>query len=680
VTANNFSSPVTYTVEAEDGSTQDYVVTVEHAVLMGGSVQGIELNLAASVSTLKTCATLSDLYDIASDGTSLYVADYGNHTIRRVDIATGGVTTLAGSAGQPGTADGVGSNARFTYPSYLTTDGTNVYVCDNNKAIRKIVIATGEVTTFAGKADEAAYVDGTGTDARFYGPHGITNDGTYLYLLDYTAVRKISIATSEVTTFAGSTDGYLGHDDGTGLDARFFNPRGITITGGALYIADTLNHIIRKLVISTTEVTTIAGSPTNPGTDDGIGSSARFDDPWGIATDGTNLYVADRNNETIRKIVISTAEVSTLAGEAGTSGYTDLPGTGARFESPHGICCQDSILYVADRYNYCIRRIRTSDADVRTLAGSSVPSGVTDGWGYPGFGGFATDGDYLYCTAGNCTIQRFDLSTEEMTAIAGRAHVYGSDDGTGTDASFYVPSGITTDGIDLFLCDNWNHNVRKIDGATGEVTTLAGLAGYAGSDDGIGSAARFFFPSDITWDGTHLYVVENVNHTIRKIDPSTKQVTTLAGSAGSFGSSDGIGSAARFNYPSGITTDGTYLYVTDGGNHTIRKIVIATAEVSTLAGSAGNAGSMDGTGSAARFNSPNSICTDGIHLYISDGNHTIRKCTIATAVVTTLAGAVDISDFIDGTGSSARFLGPGGVTTNGFDLYVADGGAIRKIE
>jgi sugar lactone lactonase YvrE len=679
VTVNDFSASVTYTVEAEDGTTQDYVVSVELAVLRGGSVQGMELNLTADVSTLKTCATFSDLYDIASDGTSLYVADYSNHTIRRVDIATGGVTTLAGLAGNPGTADGIGSNARFTGPYYLTTDGTNVFVCDNNYAIRKIVIATGEVTTFAGKADESSHADGTGTAARFEAPHAITNDGTYLYLLDYNTIRRISIASAAVTTLAGSTE-HQGWNDGTGSDAWFDNPRGITITGGNLYVADTLNYTIRKVVISTGQVTTIAGSPYNEGSADGTGSDARFHDPWGIATDGTNLYVADRDNETIRKIVISTAEVSTFAGQVGISGYMDGTGTSSKFDSPHGICCSDSILYLADRFNYRIRRIGTSDADVRTFGGSSLPSYVADGLGYPGVGAVATDGAYLYFASANCTIQQFDLSTGDVTAIAGRAHVYGSADGTGTDATFYYPSGITTDGTDLYVVDSWNCIIRKIDGASGDVTTVAGQAMFTGSDDGNGSAARFSFPSDITTDGTYLYVVDRSNHTIRKINPSTQDVSTLAGSAGSFGSTDGTGNAARFNWPHGITTDGTNLYVTDGSNHTIRKIVISTALVSTLAGLAESAGSMDGAGSSARFKSPNRICTDGIHLYITDGNHTIRKLTIATAVVTTPAGAVDIPDFIDGIGSSARFTGPGGITTDGFDLYVADGGAIRIVE
>jgi hypothetical protein len=117
------------------------------------------------------------------------------------------------------------------------------------------------------------------------------------------------------------------------------------------------------------------------------------------------------------------------------------------------------------------------------------------------------------------------------------------------------------------------------------------------------------------------------NNTIRKIVISTGAVTTLAGgSASTPGSADGTGRAARFYSPWGITTDGTNLFVTDDRNYTIRKIVIATGAVTTLVGSAGTPGSADGTGSAARFNFPTGITTDGINLFVADnGNNTIRE-------------------------------------------------------
>ena len=175
-------------------------------------------------------------------------------------------------------------------------------------------------------------------------------------------------------------------------------------------------------------------------------------------------------------------------------------------------------------------------------------------------------------------------------------------------------------------------------------------------------------------DGQKYAVAEYENHTIRKIEISSGIVTTLAGSAGITGSFDGTGISARFNTPLGITTDGSSnLYVAEYGNHTVRKIVISSGVVTTLAGSAGSTGSSDGTGISARFNTPMGITTDGTNLYVVDSkNHTIRKVVISSGVVTTLAGSAGNSGTTDAMGTSARFYGPTGLTTEGANIYIAD--------
>jgi len=165
-----------------------------------------------------------------------------------------------------------------------------------------------------------------------------------------------------------------------------------------------------------------------------------------------------------------------------------------------------------------------------------------------------------------------------------------------------------------------NHRIRKIVISTGVVTTLAGSS--QGSTDATGTSASFYFPMGITTDGTNLYVADLINNRIRKIVITTGVVTTLAGS--SQGSTDATGTSARLYYPRAITTDGTNLYVADTNNHNIRKIVISTGVVTTLAGS--TAGSTDATGTSAKFSNPREITTDGTNLYVTDTlNHRIRK-------------------------------------------------------
>jgi hypothetical protein len=181
--------------------------------------------------------------------------------------------------------------------------------------------------------------------------------------------------------------------------------------------------------------------------------------------------------------------------------------------------------------------------------------------------------------------------------------------------TLFACGGDSTSGGSTVAYNNQNNNV----------TTIAGSAGASGSADGTGTAARFYHPFGITTDGTNLYVTDHSNSTIRKIVISTGVVTTIAGSAGAIGSADGTGTAATFNYPIGITTDGTTLYVTDSGNNRIRKIGISTGAVTTLAGGIAN-GSADGTGAAAIFNYPTGITRDGTNLYVTDtDNNTIRK-------------------------------------------------------
>ena len=276
--------------------------------------------------------------------------------------------------------------------------------------------------------------------------------------------------------------------------------------------------------------------------------------------------------------------------------------------------------------------------------------------------------------------------TGTTSTLAGTAGTTGSTDATGAAAKFNVPYDITTDGKNLYVSDSLNNTIRKVVIATAAVTTLAGTPSLTGgSSDGTGAAASFLGPLDLTTDGANLYVSDTGNSTIRKIVIATGAVTTLAGTAGKIGSTDATGPAASFFFPYGITTDEINLYVCDTSNNTIRKIVIATGAVTTLAGTASlTGGSIDAIGPAASFNFPNDITTDGTNLYVADtGNGTIRQVVIATAAVTTLAGTAGKTGSTDATGAAAQFNRPYGITTDGKKLYLMDAevnNTIRSIQ
>ena len=311
-----------------------------------------------------------------------------------------------------------------------------------------------------------------------------------------------------VSTLAGDKASSGGWADDVGLLAKFNGPYDVTLVGTDLYVADRGNFVVRKVGINTGVTTTIAGIPSNGGHTDGAFGVNLLASPGGITTDGTNLYVSDDANNDIRQIVISSGVMSTVA---------------SGFSNPYGLATDGTYLYVADSGNNEIRRVKISDGSTTTLAGS-----VTSG----------------------------------------------SANGTGTAAQFSAPSGMATDGTNLYVADYNNNQIRQIVVSTGLVTTLAGST-TSGSIDGIGTAARFNHPWGVALGGTSLYVSDDGNHSIRKIDLSTKAVTTVAGSGS--GSTDGpayyFGSAfATFATPMGLATDGTHLFVADMNNNTIREI------------------------------------------------------------------------------------------------------------
>jgi hypothetical protein len=270
-----------------------------------------------------------------------------------------------------------------------------------------------------------------------------------------------------------------------------------------------------------------------------------------------------------------------------------------------------------------------------------------------------------------------------VSTLAGLKAFVGSADGTGSAARFNYPAGVAVDGAGtVYVADSSNHTVRKVTPG-GVVTTLAGLAGFPGSANGTGSAARFFFPNGVAVDGAGtVYVADSGNDTIRKVT-AAGVVTTLAGLAGFPGSANGTGSAARFDRPSGVAVDGVgTVYVADQGNHTIRKVT-AVGVVTTLAGLAGVPGSANGTGSAARFTNPAGVAVDGVGtVYVADtNNHTIRRVTAAGAV-TTVAGSPGTPGSADGIWGGGQFYHPHGVAVAGLGIvYVADATnrTIRKV-
>jgi sugar lactone lactonase YvrE len=292
---------------------------------------------------------------LAVDGAgNVYVADTSNGAIRKV-TPSGVVTTLAGTLGVVGDADGIGAGAQFKYPAGIAVGGDgNVYVADTENSEIRAITPGGVVTTLAGSPGVGGSANGTGGAARFDAPFGIAVDGAgnlYVADTDNDVIRKISPG-AVVTTLAGTAGTAFPPSaaDGTGGAARFDGPRGVAVdSGGNVYVADTGNDLIRKITPDGV-VTTLAGAAGNAGSADGTGTAARFDTPTGVAVDALgNVYVADSGNLRIRMITPGGA-VTTLAGFSGSfPAHTDGTGPAARFKNPVGVAAgPGGLVYVAD--------------------------------------------------------------------------------------------------------------------------------------------------------------------------------------------------------------------------------------------------------------------------------------------------------------------------------------------
>lgn len=337
----------------------------------------------------------------------------------------------------------------------------------------------------------------------------------------------------QVTTLAGSSQGF---SDGAAASARFYAPTGLTVSpnGTFVYVADYSGHRIRKINISTNQVSTVAGTGAS-GLANGSASSAQFSYPAGLAisADGNFLYVADNGNSLIRKIDLSTNMVTTLAGDGNFDHADNTDGLMASFNQPTDLEIQgDSVLFVSDTENHVIRRISLSSTSVTTVVG------------YIGVG------DFL--------------------------------DGTGTAAAVSSPASmaISSDGQTLFLADNGNNRIRKIRLSDYSVTVLAG-AGNQGFLDTDLLQSEFYAPQGLSVDPTNddvLYVTDTYNHRVRKINISTNTVVTIAGDGStppqSTFANNSNGLLAKFFYPTGsaVSPDGQNLYVADQGNFKVRKV------------------------------------------------------------------------------------------------------------
>ena len=632
---------------------------------------------------------------VAVDGAgNVYVADVGNHRVRRIDT-TGVISTFAGTGEEGFSGDGGPAvEAALSYPVSVAADGAgNVYVTDQSNRVRRIDTA-GVISTFAGTGEEGFSGDGgPAVQAQFYAGHDgflsvATDAAGNVYVSDSEnhRVRRID-TTGVISTFAGTGEEGFSGDGGPAAQAQLTYPAGVAVDGaGNVYVADVENHRVRR-IDTTGVISTFAGTGEEGFSGDGGPAvEAALSYPVSVAVDAAgNVYLTGYESKRVRRIDTA-GVISTFAG-AGEEGFSGDGGPGvlARLSSPRGVAADGAgNLFIADTGNHRIRKV-DSVGVISTVAGTGEE-------GFSGDGGPAVQaqthphdvavdgaGNLFIADYWNHRIRKVD-SAGVITTIAGTGEFgFSGDGGPAVQAQLSSPRGVAVDGAgNLFIADLGNHRIRKVD-ASGVITTVAGtgVLGFGG-DGGPAVQAQLYSPFDVVVDGAgNLFIADTDNHRIRKVDASGV-ITTVAGTGVlGFGGDGGPAVQAQLNESRGLAVDSAgNLFIADSRNDRIRK-VDATGTIITIAGTGEYGfGGDGGPATAAQFSDPDSVAADGTgNVYITENdNHLVRKLTPVGGSGTSHAGAESFS-IPDRGGRSTTSSGNAETLRVGYGRIRADEGS-----
>jgi sugar lactone lactonase YvrE len=628
-------------------------------------------------------------YGVAVDGVgNVFVADRDGHRVRRIDAATGVVTTAAGNGSFGGDGDGgPATAARLNLPQGVAVDGAgNLFIADTaNHKVRRVDAITGVITTFAGTGVPGySGENAVATGAQLLLPSGVAvdPDGNVFVLEPFNnVVRRVDAATGRIATYAGDGTAGGSAENVPALQARLRAPSAIAVDGGGnLFIADTANFRVRRVDASTKRIATVAGNGTNGATGDGGPATSAAVVPNGVAVDDTGaLYIT--SDHRIR-LVDADGTIDTVAGD-GTGGFDGDggPPASARFQSPRGIAVDGVGSYVfSDLGNGRLRRvdaaanvIRTfvggqplvGDGDTATKASLLLPRGVA----------VEDDGNTDLADELDIRVRRVDAGTGTIETVAGTGEPGGSGDGAPAIAArLDTPGGhaLDEDGT-LYVADSNNDRIRRVD-TSGVIATVA--------------SAGLSFPQDVALgpDGM-LYVADTGNNRVVRADPATGVVTPVAGTgdAGYMGDG-GPATGARLNAPESVAVDANGdLYVADSANSVVRRVAASTGTISTIAGTGSRFYLGDGGPATSAGMWPRAVALDGRgNLFVADyENNAVRRIDLDAETITTVAG-VGLAGYEgdDAAALRAKLRGPLDVTVGtANDLYVADtfNGAVRVV-
>ena len=566
-----------------------------------------------------TAAQLSFPVGVALDAVgNLYIADRNNQKVRKVS-ASGIITTVAGNGVCCGFSGdgGAATNAQIYSPGALAVDTLgNLYIADElNQRVRR-VSPDGIISTVAGTGVQGYSGDGgLAVNAQLRDPIGVAIDSAgNLYIADSTRIREVS-SNGIIGTVAGTGgQGYSG-DGGPAISAELNLLSGVTVdNSGNIYIADRQNNRVRKVSNQSGTITTTAGNGTGNYSGDGGPATNSQVSPFGVAVDGVgSLYLADRDNNRVRKVSLG-GTITTIAG-TGTKGYSGDggPATSAQLAGPYGVAVDSANnVYIADSSNNRIRKVSPGGI-ITTVAGT-------------GFQGYSGDG------------------------------------GPATNAQLYLPTGVATDALgNLYIADLTNYRIRKVV-PNGIISTVAGNGSSQGTDTGDGgpaTSASMSEPFGLAIDGSNnVYIASQLGNRIRKVSLDGI-ISTVAGTGvQGFSGDGGPATDSRLLGPRGVTVDPSgNIYIADTGNSRIRKVT-TNGTITTVGGTGTQAYTGDGgPATSAQMNQPSGLSVDATgNVYVADGNNKAIRVLQPTGPALSIANVINAASNLPGSVSPGEIV------------------------
>jgi sugar lactone lactonase YvrE len=635
---------------------------------------------------------------------NVYFVEINSNKIRKIDANTRIVSTIAGNGVEGYNGDGIPATlASLNKPTGLAFDlQGNIYFSDqDNQRIRRINIRTGIINTVAGFSIKGFAPDGRlATNTYMDTPCGIATDlSGNIYYADYGnhRVRKVNVSTGLVSTVAGNGSVGFSGDGGIATLAKLAYPIGVAVDRlGNVYIVDGQSNRVRKVNVTNGIITTIAGNGTNGYSGDGgLATSANLNCNYGITVDANrNLYIPDGKNNRVRKVNASNGIISTIVG-SGTPGYAGDSGLASSASLNYPIAVSFDYLgnmLISDLGNNRIRFINSSGI-INSIAGNGHEKFAGDGGpatiaslNGPNALCFDKNGNIYISDSENRRIRKINSNNGTITTVAGSGmSVYSGDSGDATLAGLRYPDGVAVDKDgNIYIADVHNNRVRKVTASSGIISTFAGGGKALPGNGGQATSAFLEAPRGLAVDDSNnVYIADWMQNRIYKVSAQNGSMTTVAG--GGYDTTNGaMATSALIDNPSAVALDKSgNIYIADQGNGRVKKVNVITGRITTVAGNGNYGFSGDGGAATSAMISVASIAVDDAgNVYIS-GDNRIRKVSATTGIIRTIAGlGVKGYSGDGGQATSAKLHYPAGMAIDSsWNVYVADIGnnCIRKI-